>query len=64
MLSEAETILLRELPIIPVYFYVSKDMVRPYVRGFHPNLRDEHPLWAISIDPQAKREYLELGSSR
>ena len=49
---------MRELPIMPIYFYVSKDMVRPYVRGFHANLRDEHPLWALSIDPEEKRRVL------
>lgn len=58
MLHDAEAILMRELPIIPIYFYVSKDMVRPYVRGFHENLRDEHPLWALSIDPEEKRRFL------
>jgi len=58
MLADAESILMRELPIIPVYYYVSKDMVKPYVRGFHQNLRDEHPLWALSIDRDEKRRFL------
>jgi len=57
MLHDAEAILMRELPIIPLYFYVSRDMVRPYVRGFHHNLRDEHPLWALSIDQAEKRRF-------
>lgn len=62
MLHDAEAILLRELPIIPVYYYVSKDMIKPYVRGFHANLRDEHPLWALSIDEEAKRKFIAEGS--
>jgi len=51
---DAEKILMTELPIAPVYFNVSRDMVQTYVGGFYHNLRDEHPLWAISIDAEAK----------
>ena len=40
------------MPIIPVYFYVSRNMVRPRVRGFYNNLQDMHPLQRIWIDPQ------------
>jgi len=58
LLRDAETILMRELPVLPIYYYVSRDMVRPYVRGFHKNVRDEHPLWAISIDQDEKRRFL------
>jgi len=54
ILRDAEKILMNELPIAPIYFYVSKDMVRTYVKGFHTNLRDEHPLWALSVDREAK----------
>ena len=38
ILHEAEAILMDELPIVPIYFYVSRNMVRPYVRGFYNNL--------------------------
>lgn len=55
-LGDAEKILMTELPIAPIYFYVSKDMVQPYVKGFYHNLRDEHPLWALSIDEDEKRK--------
>jgi len=51
MLERAERLLMDELPIIPVFFYVSRNMVRPEVRGFYNNLQDEHPLRAIWIDP-------------
>lgn len=56
MLKEAEQILIQEQPIIPIYHYVSKNMVRPYVKGFKNNLLDLHPLWALSIDQEAKRQ--------
>lgn len=64
ILREAETILMRELPVAPIYFYVSKDMVQPYVKGFYNNLRDEHPLWAISIDQAEKQRVLAEQRSR
>jgi len=55
----AEAILMRELPVIPFYAYVSQSMVRPYVKGFYPNIQDVHPLWAISIDQAERRRVLE-----
>jgi oligopeptide transport system substrate-binding protein len=51
MLQQAEAILLDELPILPIFFYVSRNMVRPEVRGFYNNLQDDHPLRALWIDP-------------
>ncbi len=53
----AECIVLDELPMIPIYLYVSQSMVRPYVEGFYQNIQDVHPLWALGIDEQ-KREQL------
>jgi oligopeptide transport system substrate-binding protein len=46
----AERMLMDELPILPIYFYVSKNMVNPHVRGFYNNLRDMHPVSAMWID--------------
>jgi ABC-type oligopeptide transport system substrate-binding subunit len=45
-----------EVPIIPLYFYVSKSMVQPYVRGFYGNLLDNHPLRSIWIDRDSKEQ--------
>jgi oligopeptide transport system substrate-binding protein len=50
MLEQAERILMDQLPIIPIYHYVSRNLVKPYVRGFYNNLQDHHPLRAIWID--------------
>ncbi len=64
-LENAERLLMDEMPIIPVYFYVSRNMVRPHVRGFYNNLQDTHPLNAIWIDPHVDpnaprpNEYME-----
>jgi oligopeptide transport system substrate-binding protein len=49
-LAEAEAILMDEVPIVPIYFYYSRSLVKPYVRGWYNNLQDTHPLSAIWID--------------
>lgn len=49
-LAEAEAILVAEVPIIPIYFYVSTNLVSPRVRGFSANLQDNHPLQLLSIE--------------
>lgn len=54
MLTEAERILMDELPIVPIYYYVSRNMVKPHIRGFYNNLQDIHPLRAIWIDREGK----------
>ncbi len=62
LFHEAETILMRELPIIPVYYYVSQSMVRPYVKGFYRNIQDVHPLRRVWIDQEEKaRVFSEEG---
>ena len=53
MLHRAERILMDELPIMPIYNYVSGNLVRKSVRGFYNNLQDAHPLWALSLTPDA-----------
>ena len=49
LLHEAETILLDEQPIIPIYFRVSKNLVQPRVKGFFNSVNDEHPLKLIEV---------------
>ena len=44
LLQEAEALLMAELPIIPIYTYVSKSLVSPDVRGWHPNILDIPPV--------------------
>ena len=50
MLEAAEQILLKELPLLPIYSYVSKNMVKPYVHGFYNNMCDEHFVRDMWID--------------
>jgi len=41
-LARAEAQLLEDMPIIPVYFYVSKHLVKNWVGGRRPNIMDHH----------------------
>jgi oligopeptide transport system substrate-binding protein len=40
ILESAEKLVLDEYPAIPLYFYVSKRLVKPYLRGVKPNALD------------------------
>ena len=42
ILRSAEEILVSELPILPIYFYVTQNVVHPRLGGFHYNVQDEH----------------------
>ena len=42
LLQQSERILLEDLPILPLYFYVSSRMVRPWVGGYTSNIMDHH----------------------
>lgn len=44
LFQEAETILLREVPIIPVLAKAKNYLIHPYIKGYYPNLLDIHPL--------------------
>jgi ABC-type oligopeptide transport system substrate-binding subunit len=50
VLGEAETLLLEESPVIPIYHYSVNEMVKPYVKGLYTNALDTHPLKYVSID--------------
>jgi oligopeptide transport system substrate-binding protein len=42
LLQQAERVLLADHPLIPIYFYVSKHLLKPYVRGYQANVMDRH----------------------
>ncbi len=42
LLAQAEQIMLADYPIMPIYFYVTKRLVKPYVRGYQANIMDHH----------------------
>jgi oligopeptide transport system substrate-binding protein len=39
-LHEAEQVLIHDMPLIPVYFYVTKRLVKPWVGAYRPNIMD------------------------
>ena len=49
-LEEAETLLLAEHPVIPLYFFVNKNMVSPRVRGWQDNVLNYHYSQHLSLD--------------
>ncbi|WP_309385796.1 peptide ABC transporter substrate-binding protein [Cerasicoccus frondis] len=49
--QQAEAILLEEMPVAPIYFYVSAYLVNPAVQGWYPNILDQHPWQGIYLDP-------------
>jgi oligopeptide transport system substrate-binding protein len=51
LLEEAERRLLEDQPVLPLYFYVSKRLVKPYVAGWQPNIMDHHYSQHLSIVP-------------
>jgi oligopeptide transport system substrate-binding protein len=59
LLERAEAIFLDELPVIPIYFYVSLNTISPRVEGFFPNLRDDHPLHILRIKGKENWSYEE-----
>lgn len=52
LLKQAETILLQELPVLPVYWYVRPILVRPEVRGLKSSLLEHRCYKAIYFEPR------------
>jgi oligopeptide transport system substrate-binding protein len=48
-LEEADRVLLSDHPVIPIYFYVSKHLVSPRVRGWGDNVLDYHYSQYLSL---------------
>lgn len=61
---QAEQILMDEMPLIPLFVDVSRDVVRPYVEGYYPNLLDTHPLKDFRVDRAEKARFERSGGER
>ena len=48
-LEQSEQLMLSDYPIVPLYFYVSKRLVKPYVHGVQPNPLNRVPSKFLSI---------------
>lgn len=42
ILQQAERIMLNDYPVTPIYYYMSKRLVKPYVGGYSDNVMDHH----------------------
>jgi hypothetical protein len=43
-----------EMPVLPVYFYTRVYLKRPEVKGWFPNILDDHPYKYVYLEPQAE----------
>jgi oligopeptide transport system substrate-binding protein len=48
---EAETMLMEQMPILPIYTYTSKHLIHPSVKGMPSNLMDSLNLKYVWLDP-------------
>lgn len=55
LFQRAETILLEEAPIIPIYTYTNTYLISPDVKGWHPNILDHHPYQFVSLTPAEEK---------
>ncbi len=51
LLQKAERVVLNDYPIIPLYFFVSKRLVKPYILGLHPSPLNSAPSSTLRIGP-------------
>ena len=58
ILSQAESLFLKERPILPVYWYTRNYLLRPEVKGWHPLVLDNHPYKFMRLEssPTMKKE--------
>lgn len=42
LIKQAESQLMRDMPLIPLYYYVSRHLVKKQVKGYQDNVRDIH----------------------
>ncbi len=56
LMAEAETIMLRDMPLIPTYYYVNKNLVGSHVLGWVDNPSDAHRTRWLSIDESMRAE--------
>jgi oligopeptide transport system substrate-binding protein len=49
-MHQAEAIAMEDLPNIPIYYYVSKDLVANAVKGWVDNTKDIHRTRWLSVE--------------
>ena len=51
---KAESMMMDEMPIIPIYTYTSKHLIHPSVEGIYPNLMDSLNLKYVILHPERR----------
>ena len=59
--KEAETMLMEQMPILPIYTYTSKHLIHPSVKGLPANLMDSLNLKYVWLDPDAEQPAVDEG---
>jgi oligopeptide transport system substrate-binding protein len=54
LLEQAERLVLAETPVLPIYTYVSKHLVKPWVHGWQDNAMDYHYSKDLSLAARAR----------
>jgi len=50
ILAEAETVLLEDTPVLPIYWYTTNYLIRPEVKNWHPLLLNSHPFKFVRLE--------------
>ena len=51
IMADAEDMLLRDQPVMPLLYYTSKNLVSPKLKGWETNILDRHPARYLSLEP-------------
>ncbi|MDB6029135.1 MAG: extracellular solute-binding protein family 5 [Verrucomicrobiales bacterium] len=52
--QKAEAILLDEMPVLPIYYYVSIYLLQPSLKNYHATILDHQPYKYLYLEPQKK----------
>ncbi len=55
LFQRAEAILMEEVPLAPIYFYVRNNFISPSVRGWHNNIMEHVDYRPVYLEPQGNR---------
>ena len=56
ILSQAEKLMLSEIPALPIYFYTTNYLIRPEVKNWHPMLLNKHPYKFVELKTEDSAE--------